>query len=94
MERGPEAETANEPSPSVNPVMNQGFKLKPSELVPTKDLTLLVGEAFSVLSFAVVEYKCLFKICVFSVSQRSTERDPDKVILSNLLRVHLKLLKA
>jgi len=77
-------ETANEPSPSVKPVTNQGFKLKPSF---TKDLTLL---RFSVLSFAVDEYKRLFKICIFSVTQRSTKRDPDKVILSNLLRVHLK----
>jgi len=86
-------ETANEPSPSVKPVTNQGLKLKPSIFFLKKkiDLTLL---RFSVLSFAVDEYKRLFKICIFSVTQRSTKRDPDKVILSNLLRVHLKLLNA
>lgn len=37
-------ETANEPSPSVNPVMNQGFKLKLSSyLFPRSTSVLLAG---------------------------------------------------
>jgi len=65
-------ETANEPSPSVKPVTNQGFNLNPSLCI--KDLIFFVFNEISPLSlklpfviivvvvFVFVEYKCLFKI--------------------------------
>jgi hypothetical protein len=46
-------ETENEPSPSVKPVINQGFKLKPS---------LCINELIFLGSFVFVEYKRLFRI--------------------------------
>ena len=47
-------ETANEPSPSVKPVMNQGFKLKLS--LSLDNFCLRFFESL------VVEYSCLFRI--------------------------------
>jgi len=54
-------ETANEPSPSVKPVTNQGFNLNPSLCI--KDLIFFCSFVIIVVViFVFVEYKCLFRI--------------------------------
>jgi hypothetical protein len=53
-------ETANEPSPSVKPVTNQGFNLKPFLCI--KDLILFGSFVIIVVVFVFVEYKRLFRI--------------------------------
>src|SRR3954468_24066182 len=68
-------ETVNEPSPSINPVTNQGFKL-PSSIVDNFGWILLLFELL------VVEYCRLFRIGLDGI--------PGQVILSDPLRVYLR----